>query len=506
MFLPRVATATLVLTAVGFASPRAARADTVIANADAVRPFLRTYNVTVREGPPGDAAGSAAGAGGAETDAAAADRCYHISVKRVAGRTTGLVYFHLRPGMEPSRASGVAVRLRVVAGTGGDNGPVHVQLLGLDAEMHVVLRRWVDLQPGGAARDVSVPWTRWQWGVGAAGGPADVRMVGLRVDQPGQEVELDDLRFTDHPGGVDPATAGREWLRRVAFGKRDVRTAEADGLLVITDATEELSDADLARILSRVRRARALVHRLFGNAVLPIDGAYPPALLIFRDKADYQALPPKLGREWADELPPAPTTFDGITLQNISLSTFHPGYGPDRPVYLHETVHAIVANDLRLGTVSERTNWLHEGLATYVQLLVHPLARNPFPRAFAGRAPADGGYFKALERVMSLGPDSVPTYVQCASVIAYLVENKPDWLRVIARELAAGKTTREALEACGSSVAELEREWLEWGKKKFPPGPPDTDRAEPVFPVPVEFRDPVAVPAGTRGTRAGGQP
>jgi hypothetical protein len=456
----------------------------MIADADTVRPFLRTGNVTVREGPADGAAES--------------NCCYHITVQRLPARRVGLVYFHLRPGVEPLKSSGVAVRLRALAGPGRGDAPVPVQLLGLDAEMHVVLRRWVELQAGAAAREVSVPWTRWQWGMGNVGGAADVCAVGLRIDQPGQEVELDDLRFTDYPKGVDPRAAGRDWLRRVAFGERDVRTAEADGMLVATDATEELTDADLSRILSRMRRARALVHRLFGDAVLPIAGANPPALLIFRDKADYLALGPRLGREWADEMPPPPEV-PGLTIQNIASSTFDPAYGPDRPVYVHETVHAVLGNDVRLGHAGERVAWLHEGLASYVQLVVHPrsLTRNPFPAGFAAPTSADrSGYFKPLESLVGDGPGSVRDHVQCASLVAYLVENKPGWLPVIARELAARRTTTEALAACGTSVAELEQAWMAWGKKTFPfhdNGEGDdgvgAGDASPVFPVPPELRE-----------------
>ena len=473
--------AAAVLLACFAAGPTAApaRADRVIADADAVRPPLGRGNVTVRVGR--------------SDDAAEPDRCYHISVNRAAGQTRGAVLFHLSEGLDPSKYSGVAVRLRAVAGPGGNTLPVRVRLLGFDAGTRIVLQRRLDLEPGEAARDVSLPWTHWRWGEFRAGGPAELRRIGLRLEEPapGQQVELDDLRFTDYPQGADPAAAGADWLRRLAFGNRDVRMAQADGLLVATDATEELTDADLAQILARMRRVRALVRRLFGDAVRPIQGPHPPALLIFRQRAEYRALCPRLGEAWGDPMPPPVTS--GLTFQNISALPFDRRYGADRGLYTHETAHAVLANDVRLGNVSQRYDWLHEGVATYVQWLVHPRppTRTPLPAAFARPIPPDGsGYFKPLESLMT-GIVPRQSFMQLATVVAYLVEEKPDWLPVIARELVAGRTTPQALAACGTSVAELEKAWMAWGKEKFPLRQADNgaEAGKPPFAIPPELRE-----------------
>src|SRR4030095_7379174 len=96
------------------------------------------------------------------------------------------------------------------------------------------------------------------------------------------------------------------------------------------------------------------------------------------------------------------------------------------------------------------------------------LTRNPYPAAFAKPIPADGsGFFKPLKSLMTahLTRDN---HLPLAAVGACLVEQRPDWLPVIAKELVASKTTPQALAACGTSMPELEAAWMAWGKKKFP--------------------------------------
>ena len=46
--------------------------------------------------------------------------------------------------------------------------------------------------------------------------------------------------------------------------------------------------------------------------------------------------------------------------------------GVRRPVYVHESTHAVVARDLRLLTGNAKHSPLQEGIATYVQLCLHP--------------------------------------------------------------------------------------------------------------------------------------
>lgn len=454
----------------------AARADSVIADADGVRPSISPRNVRVAL-VPGDGAGS----------------LYRISLLGDEAPARGVLVFSLPEGAKASNSGGVAAKLRL---SGGKGGSVRLRWLAIDADGRVILVRRFHLPPAEKAREVSLLWTQWRWGDTTAGGAGEVRKLGLRIEDadPGQQVELDDLRFTAPPGD----DAGKAWLLRVAFGGRDARAAEADGLLVATDATADLSDADLRRVLGRMRQARALVRRLFGKAVRPIEGANPPALIIFKEHAEYLAFAKRFGNEWSVEA--EPPVSDGSTFQDIAFSTFEPRRGADRPTYLHESVHAVLAHDLRVVNGRDSTHWLHEGLASYAQLCAYPgsLAKNALPQTFAGPIDRDGrGFFKPLDRLMN-GPVATTGYVQAATVVAYLIEERPAWLPVIAAALADGKPTSEALRRCGGSFAELEAAWQAWGRARFKPGEPK--EGTPMFPVPPELDTPPPGDPSPRGT------
>jgi hypothetical protein len=121
-----------------------------------------------------------------------------------------------------------------------------------------------------------------------------------------------------------------------------------------------------------------------------------------------------------------------------------------------------------------------------VQLCLYPQSLDPavYPREFArGIPPAGPGLLRPLKEVM--GRRGMPRqYAQLASVTAYLVEEKPQWLPVIAKSLADGETTEQALKRCGTTFADLEAAWLEWGKQRFAE---PAAAGEPPFKVPAEW-------------------
>ena len=169
----------------------------------------------------------------------------------------------------------------------------------------------------------------------------------------------------------------------------------------------------------------------------------------------------------------------------VAATTFDPKQGADRPVFFHESVHAVFAHDVRLLTGHDHQSWLHEGLAAYLQVCVFPRSLDPrmLPPQFARPIPADGsGTFLPLGALMTKRV-STKHYAQLVTLMAYLVEEKPQWLPVVAQALADGKRVEQALEACGTTAAELEAEWFKWGKARFRPGD-----GKPAFPQPDEFR------------------
>ena len=395
------------------------------------------------------------------------------------GPARGTAAFVLPAGVKPGESAGFAVQLRAK----GAGAPAGIRWLALDESGRVILQRRYEVAPGDTFQEVSLRWTQWRWGDSAGGGPGEIRRVGLRVEDPADELHLDDLRLIG-AGGADLAAASpKEWLKRTAFGNRASRVVEVDGLLVGTDAHDQLTNADLGGILDRMRRSRTMVRRLFGPAVRPVEGTTPPSLLVFRQHNDFVRFFEAVGREWNVRV--VPPLGSGMTLQNVAASVFDPKQGADRPVYLHESVHAVLANDVRLLSGNDQHSWLHEGLASYVQLCVYPksIDRRELASNFSAPIEPDGsGFFKPLDGLLRKRVNA-RQYAQVATLVAYLVQEKPQWLPIIAGELRDGRTTEEALRKCGTTVADLEAAWLKWGKEKT--GSAD---AGPILELPAEFR------------------
>jgi len=402
--------------------------------------------------------------------------------------------FTLPPGLDPGAASGVSVKLR---GPADAKEAVPLRWIGLDEKGRRILQRRFELKPAPGRQDVTLPWVQWRWGETSAGGPAEVRKLALLIERQPPDLWVDDLRLVSAAGATSPS----DWLRRLAFGDHDARVAEADGLMVATDAVGGLTEADLTRILARMRAARAFVRRVFGQAVRPIDprGVPPAALLIFRDRQGQSDFFRRLGKAWAVSI--LPPTSDGYTVQDIATSTDDPRQGADRPVFLHESLHAVLARDVRLLIHHERHAWLHEGMASYLQVCLYPQTMDE--RELAARFPrpidpdAVGGAFKPLGRLMSVRP-SMKEYPQLASLVAFLMEKKPGALEAMALEMTLGGGPEDALTKRGSSLAELQAEWLEWGKARFAGAPPARG-AKPPFDVPEEFKPTAA--GSVRGRR-----
>jgi len=207
--------------------------------------------------------------------------------------------------------------------------------------------------------------------------------------------------------------------------------------------------------------------------------------LIFADDAAHREFFARLGQQWRAEI--APPSAQGYTVQDIATATYRPELGVRRPVYLHESVHAIVSRDLRLLVSHDPHTPIQEGIASYVQLCVYPQSLDPQTYVQNFRKPIDPsgqGFFKPLEMLFSL-PATPRQYAQLASLVAYLLENDQPLLRELARGLADGQTAEEILLNHGTSWQQLQDAWLAWGRQKFPAAQHDHP---PPFDLPAEFR------------------
>jgi len=278
-------------------------------------------------------------------------------------------------------------------------------------------------------------------------------------------VDLDDVRLE----GRADVEADAAWLLDLAFGAGQPRRhVGADGLMVATEAVDAFADEDLKRLLDDMKRTRAFLRRAFGDAVRPTDDIPRPAcLLIFNDADRRAAFLARLGDAWGATI--RTSTSQGFTVQDIATATYDRARGLRRPVYLHESVHAVVARELRLLTGNPSHSPVQEGIANYVQLCVHPesIDRGAFARAFAQPIdPSGDGFFIPLEKLFATRA-TTKQYAQLASVIGYLVEKDQPLLRDLCKGLADGATAAEVLARRGPTWAELQEKWLTWGRERY---------------------------------------
>jgi hypothetical protein len=349
---------------------------------------------------------------------------------------------------------------------------IRLSWMALNAQNQPIFQRQLLLEPNDKWVKLESPLRTWLWDQRRVGDWDEVESLVLRIDSADvAHVDVDDVRLE----GLAKPGAQTEWLLDLAFGAGAPRkVASGDGLMVATDAVDAFSAEDLERLLDDMRRTRAFVRRVFGDAVRPTDDiGVPASLLIFEDEARQAAFFQRLGREWNATI--APSTAQGYTVQDIATSTYKQELGTRRPVYLHESVHAVVARDLRLLTGNARHAPLQEGLATYLQLCAHAksIERDAFARAFEQPIdPSGKGFFKPLDRLFAARP-TTDQYAQLASVVAYLVEKDQPLLRDLAKGLADGQSPADVLARRGPTWAALEEAWLAWGRENFKSLPND---------------------------------
>lgn len=357
---------------------------------------------------------------------------------------------------------------------------IDLRWLALNEQGEPIFQRRFRLPAGQTWVRIDQPLHNWRWSDSRAGDWDEVTELALRIESPAAQLDLDDVRFIGQAKQNDRAM----WLLELAFKQRPTRMLSSDGLLVATDSMDGFTDEDLKRLHQDMQRIRAMIRRIFADAVRQTDQLGPVPLLVFATDAGQKEFLDRLGDAW-NTVSPAVAT-QGYTIEDIATSTYRKELGPRRPVYLHEAVHAIVARELRLLNGREVHSPLQEGLANYVQLCVFPksLDRRTYINNFNKPVdPTGAGFFKPLDVLLTTRatPDR---YAQLASVIAYLVEKDEPLLRDVVRGLADGKGIESILRERSSGFSTLQQRWFEWGNKRFAANAPEG--AGP-FDIPAEF-------------------
>jgi len=355
--------------------------------------------------------------------------------------------------------------------------------LALDGARHPVFQRPFTLDPGEKWVKLESPLRTWLWDTRRIADADEMRWIVLRIDSRDvPHVEIDDVRLEGRAAPDEQTT----WLLDIAFGPGAPRKqVSGDGLMVATESLDGFADEDLNRLLDDMKRTRAFIRRVFGDAVRPTDDIPRPAcLLIFNDGARRDAFLSRLGDAWGATIRTS-SAAQGFTVQDIATATYDRERGPRRPVYVHESTHAVVARDLRLLTGHAPHTPVQEGIANYVQICVHPASidRGALANAFAQPIdPSGNGLFIPLEKLFSIRA-TTKQYAQLASVVAFLVEKDQPLLRDLCKGLADGATASDVLARRGPTWNEFQEAWLAWGRGHF-----KNANAEVVFEPPPEFR------------------
>lgn len=327
----------------------------------------------------------------------------------------------------------------------------------------------------------------WPWARGRVGDWASVKSVALTIEGRVKSVEFDEIALLYSPTIPIAALPSRAWLKEMAFEKRTIREASDGDVWIATDLPEEFSAENMDALLKKTLAARAWLKNTFGAAYRTADPGRPISVLILSSKEAQVKLFEQLGESW--NLKVMPSNAGGYTVLDIAtIPPAPPGKlrSPmDRPVYLHEAVHAMVGRDLRIVSGGEFTNWFQEGIANYIQLCVNPesLDRGVYVKNFAKPIDAEGkSFFKPMKMLLTT-PATSERYAQLASVVAFLAEKRREWLQGIAAGLGEGESVERILPKIGASFEGIEKEWVEWGRAAF-----GSEKGDGIFAVPEEFK------------------
>lgn len=427
-----------------------------------------------------------------------------------------------RPGAEPGlrleppgavqvrRHAGLRARVRATL-PDGRQGEVKLRLYALDGARTVLFRRLVSLAAG-EWTEVQEPFERFRWGSRVAARWDEVREVALLADG-GATLDLADVRLTPGARGDASALPDPAWVERLVArvcagdesGDDDPATPlagvwarAADGIKLVGSGEAPGDEEAVARVLARLAHVGPWLARVAPEAVRPLEDG-PIVLAFLPDVATYEAFFRALGRRWRVEIEPPEAS--GYAVQDVCAVAEVPERSLDRPVVLHEVVHAVAARRLRLMPGNDRHGWLQEALASYLQLALFPEAMQRGEWDGLRRELRDDprAPFRPLAHVLA-GEGQQDHYAQLASVVGFLLAERPGWLGPITRAAADGAPLEQALTPLGSSTAALEREWLAWARATL--AGPAAPEGPVHFAAPEEWRATGGAPPARETERA----
>ncbi len=241
-----------------------------------------------------------------------------------------------------------------------DDRPDTIELRCVENDGRAHFWRKVELRHSGWKR-VEVPLSAMRWGDQRAPRWDKVKNLVLFLRER-SDLWIDSVSLSVGPDN-DAAELAGERLARLAFPQSDaaaVTIVRRELVELITDC----SKIDANKLADHLQNVGETVLKQLG---LPKQNDLRGTLIVFDRDADYRQFVPRLGAYWNAQA--AEPKSGGFTVQAIATTAYSERHGTLRPVYTHEFVHSLLARALR---VSNRGEWLHEGLANYYQLRFHP--------------------------------------------------------------------------------------------------------------------------------------
>ena len=264
------------------------------------------------------------------------------------------------------------------------------------------------------------------------------------------------------PAPADPPV---DRQREICFpAPAALKTFAADGVALWTDAPLDGKGvlADLAAAAGVLEEllpdaSTAPATRAATPATAPAGAAKPRpvALAVYARRDDYLALWPRVGEHYGGKF--AAITTEGFSYRVFCATSYDSAeaFAARRGVLCHEMAHVWLYQQWGLPNDS---GWLTEGLATAVQLRLHPRAGDR--RQFAEWMEA--GHMLPLKRLMDQARIAPKDYWQAATLAELLATRYRDKLPEVVRAVREGRSAyRIVTDVLETDFLTLGRQWAE---------------------------------------------
>ena len=340
--------------------------------------------------------------------------------------------------------------------------PIRMRFLAVEASSFRARLKRFTLEPGDW-REVVLPLAHFRWDLSRPAGRFDqVGRILFQWDKGGGvgKVMLDDVRLLPGTRGVQSCLPTEEEHLALAFPNGDGRTFTSDNFLLMTDVPAIDAEAGLA-LLMRCEKGLALLRERF-HVPGALAGRVPLALFAARD--DYVAFFERVGDHFGAGITPPKT--DGYSALRYAASSWDPKQGHERPVYVHEAMHAALERLLHVGSDG---NWVQEALASAVQVSLHPKSLEvDLGARFRARDRGEPGFLPLSALVRTPRP-GLRHYAQLHTFVEFLADEHAEELPAFWEGLMASwrlphesgpRALEQALEA---PLERIGTQWIAWG-------------------------------------------